>query len=262
MPPGLLEMSSTVKMFDIIREAAAVPVCFSTFYYSFFCSKSASRKRKQGKSDPLTRTSSALDGAVDDLFSASTIPEPSGSHPSAGNPMIFAQSADKSELVFDSEGNMVLQTVSHSSERISSAEATTTVDSATCGYDHAYRRPKPTKWSAEDTLKFYEALESYGSDQMLINTMLPKYTSVQIRQKFKAEQRNNPARLSAAVYGSRKQLTHSKFEEQHGAIQNPVQYHTTREITALPPVEEPTSPLPLAVEPVATPEDPLDSLFA
>lgn len=147
----------------------------------------------------------------------------------------FSAAADKSELVFDAEGNMVLAVSSGpSTDRVASAaEATTTVESATCGYDFAYRRPKPTKWSKEDTLRFYEALELYGSDQMLINTMLPQFTAVQIRQKFKAEERNAPAHFTKALYGSKKKLNSVKFEEQHGTILNPVLDYKTESSASL-----------------------------
>jgi hypothetical protein len=173
----------------------------------------------------LKNSSSALDGAVDDLFSEPVLSEATNPAVPASSGVTFISAAAKSELVFDAEGNMVLQTVSQPAERISSAEATTTVDSATCGYDYAYRRPKPTKWTDDDTKKFYEALEIYGSDQMLINTMLPNFTAVQIRQKFKAEQRNAPTRFNAVLYGSRKKLESTKFEQQHGLILNPVFDH-------------------------------------
>ena len=127
---------------------------------------------------------------------------------------------------------MVLQQVSTttSTDRIpSTVEATTTVESATCGYDFAYRRPKPTKWSREECVKFYEALEIYGSDQMLINTALPHFTSVQIRQKFKAEERNNPIKFQKALYSSTKKLNSTKFEQQHGLIANPVYDHKSED---------------------------------
>lgn len=157
---------------------------------------------------------------MDDLFGSSVVVDPSSFSQNSMSTMSFVQASDKSELVFDADGNMVLQTVSSSlaADRMSSAEATTTVNSATCGYDHAYRRPKPTKWSKADTARFYEGLEMYGSDQMLINTLLPQYSAVQIRQKFKAEQRNAPGLFHDALYRSKKGLDKSKFEEQHGVI--------------------------------------------
>ena len=139
---------------------------------------------------------------MDDLFSTVTVSNYSGdSVTNMAAPLSYSivGSSEKDELVFDCEGNMVLQAVSAAvaPERIS-GEATTTVDSATCGYDFAYRKPKPTKWSVEDTNRFYEALELYGSDQMLINTMLPSFTAVQIRQKFKAEMKND--RFNKCLY--------------------------------------------------------------
>ncbi len=139
------------------------------------------------------------------------------SQQAAAQALVGLGSGDKSELVFDSEGNMVLQTVSSSTHTIS-GEATTTVESATAGYDFAYRKPKPTKWSRVETERFYEALEMYGQDQMLINTALPNFTPAQIRQKYKAEMRNSPARFNAALYTKRKPLDASIYEDQHGRI--------------------------------------------
>jgi len=161
---------------------------------------------------------------VDDLFSApaALLDAQAPSFIASSTTTGFASSGDKSELVFDSEGNMVLQTITTSAHTIS-GEATTTVDSATCGYDFAYRRPKPTKWSIEDTEKFYDALQMYGSDQMLINTALPSFTPAQIRQKYKAEMRNNSSRFNSSLLTKkRRKLDSSKFEQQHGHIMNPV----------------------------------------
>lgn len=206
-------------MSDIIRQAAAIP--------------SNSRKRKPESMETRNRADSVLDGAVDDLFFSSALPDATAST-MAGTGIVYAPAANKSELIFDEGGNMVLQQVAASSvaDRLTtSVEATTTVESATCGYDFAYRKPKPTKWSKDDTSKFYEALELYGSDQMLINTALPHFTSVQIRQKFKAEERNNSIRFNKALYGSRKKLDSTKFEQQHGLIVNPVYDHKSEEVS-------------------------------
>jgi hypothetical protein len=210
---------------------------------TLFRPQSGSRKRKQAI-EQKSRNSSTLDGAVDDLFATPpALTDVQLPNLSVSSLPGLSSSGDKSELVFDSEGNMVIQTVSTSTHTIS-GEATTTVDSATCGYDFAYRRPKPTKWSVEDTDKFYEALLMYGSDQMLINTSLPNYTPVQIRQKYKAEMRNDPKRFNAALYSkNRKKLDSSKFEQQHGPIANPI------------------FSIPIAESTVATPDCHLDDLL-
>jgi hypothetical protein len=258
-------------MSDIIRQAAAIPVCpLYTFYYVL---QTSSRKRKQAGSDFKPKTASVLDGAVDDLFSSAPAALPPAALPAGpGSLILYAPAANKSELIFDEEGNMVLQvTPSTSTERMpTGVEATTTVESATCGYDYAYRRPKPTKWTSEDTAKFYEALEMYGSDQMLINTALPHFSPVQIRQKFKAEERNNPSKFNKALYGSSKKLSSTKFEQQHGLIANPVfdhnkaiegDYIIDRIGSLVDAVTHETTDQPSAPQPQADDSDPLAALF-
>ena len=252
--------NGSVRMSDIIRDAAAIPT----------------RKRKQASPEPKQKVDSILNGAVDDLFSSNAQLTNGVVPPVASNAaIVFAPAANKSELVFDEEGNMVLQQVSTtmSVDRLPAAvEATTTVESATCGYDFAYRKPKPTKWSNEDTTKFYEALELYGSDQMLINTALPHFTPVQIRQKFKAEQRNNPNKFNKILYGSKKKLSSTKFEQQHGLIVSPVFDHKSEDIAgsiadrigelvdaAVPDTESPEQGL--TPSNITDNSDPLASLF-
>lgn len=252
-----------LKMADIIREAAAVPVCSSIIHQTHPFLQSGSRKRKQVV-EQKSRNSSALDGAVDDLFSTpAAITNPvQSSFPLGSSQMSFGTSGEKSELVFDSEGNMVVQTVTSSTHTIS-GEATTTVDSATCGYDFAYRRPKPTKWSKEDTDRFYEAIEMYGSDQMLINTALPNFTPVQIRQKYKAEMRNDPNRFNGAMYAkNRKKLDSSKFEQQHGHIADPVSFSistTTHHESLSSPETEATTPKQAPLSTPTTPGSPKET---
>ena len=199
-----------------------------------------------------------LDEAVDDLFSS---PAPLGdsqtpSQQAATQTLVGLSSGDKSELVFDSEGNMIVQTVSSNTHTIS-GEATTTVESATAGYDFAYRRPKPTKWSDAETTRFYEALEMYGQDQMLINTALPNFTPAQIRQKYKAEMRNAPAKFNAALYKKRKPLDASIYEEQHGKITVVPLQPMLSVVTETPDAEEEPKTSPQNLNVPAT----LDSLF-
>ncbi|KAF2733528.1 hypothetical protein EJ04DRAFT_513170 [Polyplosphaeria fusca] len=56
-----------------------------------------------------------------------------------------------------------------------------------------YIRPgKAQRWSKESTEQFYEALQMWGTDFMLISTMLPGFTRKSIKHKFNSEQRENP----------------------------------------------------------------------
>ena len=110
-------------------------------------------------------------------------------------------SAADAQLIFDENGNIVLSAPAVSSKPQSSFAfaAGTVVDASTSGYEFAYKKTKPTKWSPEETDRFYSALEKFGSDLMLVNTFFPSLNSTQIRQKFKTETRKQPQRVSEAV---------------------------------------------------------------
>ncbi len=98
---------------------------------------------------------------------------------------------------------MVLQTSGGSGGLISN-EATKTIDSATAGYDFAYRKPKITKWSVEDTNRFYEALETYGTDLFLIGTFFPNLSHSEISRKFKIEEKKNLEKFNRILFKNKR----------------------------------------------------------
>lgn len=55
------------------------------------------------------------------------------------------------------------------------------------------------KWTAEETEAFYSALSRYGTDFSLIERIMPHRTRRQIKLKFKREEREQPARITAAL---------------------------------------------------------------
>eukprot|EP01068_Selenidium_serpulae_P005758 Selendium_serpulae@DN4171_c0_g1_i1.p1 len=93
-------------------------------------------------------------------------------------------------------------------------------DSQVQPYDGAYKKTKPVKWTAKDTKRFYESLEVFGSDLMLVKTMLPQFTNRQIQNKFKIEDKKNPEKVSlslarqAATRNASKML--QEFEQSQG----------------------------------------------
>ncbi|CEP01470.1 unnamed protein product (mitochondrion) [Plasmodiophora brassicae] len=60
-------------------------------------------------------------------------------------------------------------------------------------------RPTSKKWDAASTERFYQALSKYGTDFSLITKLFPDRTRRHIRNKFKLEERQNPARVDAAL---------------------------------------------------------------
>ncbi|KAK7205532.1 hypothetical protein BZA70DRAFT_238003 [Myxozyma melibiosi] len=61
------------------------------------------------------------------------------------------------------------------------------------------RRERVERWSAAETVKFYNSLSMWGTDFGLIVQMFPGRSRRQIKNKFNAEERKNPARIHTAL---------------------------------------------------------------
>ena len=66
-------------------------------------------------------------------------------------------------------------------------------------YAGAYKVTKPTKWSDEETDKFYDALAQFGEDLFLIQTRFKDKTANQISMKLRSERKRNPKRFNQAL---------------------------------------------------------------
>jgi len=60
-------------------------------------------------------------------------------------------------------------------------------------------RIKPERWSAEDTDKFFRYLTVYGSNFTLIANLFPSRNRRQIKNKFTAEDKRDPARITKCL---------------------------------------------------------------
>jgi transcription factor TFIIIB component B'' len=56
-----------------------------------------------------------------------------------------------------------------------------------------------TRWSKQDTLKFYEGIKQFGTDMSMIQLLFPGKSRRQIKLKYKKEERRDPMRLHEAV---------------------------------------------------------------
>ncbi|KAK1936166.1 hypothetical protein X943_001807 [Babesia divergens] len=95
-------------------------------------------------------------------------------------------------------------------------------------YASAYKRTKGVKWSAQDTERFYEALGNFGSDLLMIRSMLPEFTDRQIYDKFKLEEKRNPEKLQHAIR-ARTKIPVEKFEKRHGKIDTSQHYDPNKD---------------------------------
>ncbi|EKX72752.1 hypothetical protein BEWA_013110 [Theileria equi strain WA] len=98
---------------------------------------------------------------------------------------------------------------SHVSEHVPSSQ--------TEPYADAYKKPKSLKWSAADTKRFYNAIEMFGSDLMLVRAFLSEFTDRQVYDKFKLEERKNPQLVKNALKIHRN-ISLGQYELKHGKI--------------------------------------------
>jgi hypothetical protein len=60
-------------------------------------------------------------------------------------------------------------------------------------------RSKPTKWKKEDTELFYKAIEQFGTDFTLIQSLFPGRTRRQVKSKYMLEQKANDERITSCM---------------------------------------------------------------
>lgn len=84
-------------------------------------------------------------------------------------------------------------------------------------YNNAYKKAKLCKWSEQQTNKFYEVIEMFGIDLMMVKALLPSFTDKQIRDKYKKEKKNNPYRIDQALKKN-KEIDLEAYENEHGKI--------------------------------------------
>ena len=61
------------------------------------------------------------------------------------------------------------------------------------------KREKPERWDEASTDKFYKGLGMFGTDFELISGLFPDRSRRQIKNKFTAEERRNPVRVTASL---------------------------------------------------------------
>ncbi|XP_053993831.1 uncharacterized protein LOC128884432 isoform X2 [Hylaeus volcanicus] len=117
---------------------------------------------------------------------------------------LFFNKADNSMSNFLMEGRMVV------SENYTEGHRT-------LPFSGAYKRTKASKWTTSDEETFYKALATFGLDLMMVGTWLPHFSSRQIKDKYRTEEKKNLKRIEDALQ-KRDVITVNNFEMLHGQI--------------------------------------------
>lgn len=73
------------------------------------------------------------------------------------------------------------------------------IDEDTTGNGFYKRRAKSKDWSKWETVKFYKALNTYGTDFLLMQSVFPKRTRQELKLKYKKEERINQSLIEKAL---------------------------------------------------------------
>ena len=73
------------------------------------------------------------------------------------------------------------------------------VDEDTNGNGFYKRRQKSKDWNKWETVKFYKALNTYGTDFLLMQSIFPKRTRQELKLKYKKEERLNNLLVEKAL---------------------------------------------------------------
>ncbi|PSN53895.1 hypothetical protein C0J52_02440 [Blattella germanica] len=95
------------------------------------------------------------------------------------------------QIILD-EKSLVIETTGTKKSREDLANSAVIVDTGTYGNGFYSRKCKKSKeWSKEETLKFYRALNTVGTDFSMMKSIFPKRTREDLKIKFKKEDRMN-----------------------------------------------------------------------
>lgn len=93
------------------------------------------------------------------------------------------------QLIIDEQSLVIEQTNIKKGREALAKEAIIDDDSSGSGFYK--KRQKSKEWPKWETLKFYQALNTVGTDFLLMQSLFPKRTRQEIKLKFKKEEKIN-----------------------------------------------------------------------
>lgn len=109
--------------------------------------------------------------------------------PSSAMPVPQVKVGPDGQLIIDEQSLIIEQTNVKKNREVLAKEAI--IDDDNSGSGFYKKRQKSKEWSNLETLKFYKALNTVGTDFLLMQTLFPSRTRQEIKLKFKKEERVN-----------------------------------------------------------------------
>lgn len=123
------------------------------------------------------------------------------------------------QLIIDEKSLVIEQTFVKKNREAMSQEAI--VDDNNHGSGFYKKRQKAKEWPKWETFKFYRALNVVGTDFLLMQSLFPNRTRLQIKQKYKKEERVNRHLIEKALK-YHQDFDTEMLEKQLGIIRFPI----------------------------------------
>lgn len=109
--------------------------------------------------------------------------------PSSAMPVPQVKVGPNGQLIIDEQSLVIEQTNAKKGRKVLAKEAI--IDDDNSGSGFYKKRQKSKEWSERETLKFYKALNTIGTDFLLMQSLFPHRTRQEMKLKFKKEEKVN-----------------------------------------------------------------------
>ncbi|PBC27571.1 uncharacterized protein LOC108002243 isoform X1 [Apis cerana] len=109
--------------------------------------------------------------------------------PSSAMPVPQVKVGPNGQLIIDEQSLVIEQTNAKKGRKVLAKEAI--IDDDNNGSGFYKKRQKSKEWSERETLKFYKALNTIGTDFLLMQSLFPHRTRQEMKLKFKKEEKVN-----------------------------------------------------------------------
>ncbi|OAD57504.1 Transcription factor TFIIIB component B'' like protein [Eufriesea mexicana] len=117
--------------------------------------------------------------------------------PSSAMPVPQVKVGPNGQLIIDEQSLVIEQTNAKRSRKVLAKEAI--IDDDNSGSGFYKKRQKSKEWSQQETLNFYKALNTIGTDFLLMQSLFPNRTRQEMKLKFKKEEKINRSLVEKAL---------------------------------------------------------------
>lgn len=117
--------------------------------------------------------------------------------PSSAMPVPQVKVGPNGQLIIDEQSLVIEQTNAKKNRKVLAKEAI--IDDDNSGSGFYKKRQKSKEWSQQETLNFYKALNTIGTDFLLMQSLFPNRTRQEMKLKFKKEEKINRSLVEKAL---------------------------------------------------------------